>query len=155
MLPAIQAPSLKPILVVEDSAEDFTALGRAFRKNALANPVVRCENGDQALTYLQGYGKAEGWPLILPALVLLDLNLPGLDGRDVLEILKHDPLLAAIPVIIFSTSSNARDIEECYRLGANSYVTKPIEYAILQEKMRLTMDYWLSISELPCLEWLP
>lgn len=140
---------LKPVLVVEDSAEDFTALGRAFRKNALQNPVLRCEDGDQALTYLQGYGKAVGWPTTLPAIVLLDLNLPGTDGRSVLKILKKDPLLHTIPVIVFSTSSNSRDIEDCYQLGANSYLTKPIEYAALEEKIRLTINYWLNASELP------
>ena len=141
--------SLKPVLVVEDSTEDFTALGRAFRKHALQNPVLRCEDGDQALTYLQGYGKAAGWPAMLPAIVLLDLNLPGTDGRAVLEVLKRDPLLHAIPVIIFSTSSNIRDIEDCYRLGANSYLTKPVGYAALEEKIRLTINYWLGTCELP------
>jgi len=140
---------LKPILVVEDSAEDFTALGRAFRKNVLQNPVLRCEDGDQALTYLQGYGKAVGWPAGLPAIVLLDLNLPGTDGRTVLATLKRDPVLHTIPVIVFSTSSSLRDIEECYQLGANSYLTKPIEYAALEEKIRVTITYWLSASELP------
>jgi len=140
---------LKPILVVEDSAEDFTALGRAFRKYALQNPVLRCEDGDQALTYLQGYGHAAGWPATLPAIVLLDLNLPGTDGRTVLDVLKKDPRLQAIPVIIFSTSSSVRDIEDCYRLGANSYLTKPIEYAALEEKIRLTITYWLGTAELP------
>lgn len=141
--------SLKPVLVVEDSAEDFTALRRAFRKHALQNPVLRCEDGDQALTYLQGYGQAAGWPALLPAIVLLDLNLPGTDGRAVLSALKQDPRLHAIPVIIFSTSSSTRDVEECYRLGANSYLTKPIEYAALEEKIRLTITYWLGASELP------
>jgi len=140
---------LKPVLVVEDSAEDFTALGRAFRKNALRNPVLRCEDGDQALAYLQGYGKAVGWPATLPAIVLLDLNLPGTDGRAVLNILKKDPLLHTIPVIVFSTSSSSRDIDDCYQLGANSYLTKPIEYAVLEEKIRLTISYWLDASELP------
>jgi len=142
---------LKPVLVVEDSIEDFTALGRAFRKHALQNPVLRCEDGDQALAYLQGYGKAVGWPATLPAIVLLDLNLPGTDGRAVLGALKQDPLLHAIPVIVFSTSSSSRDIEDCYRLGANSYLTKPIEYAALEEKIRLTITYWLGASELPAL----
>jgi CheY-like chemotaxis protein len=140
---------LKPVLVVEDSAEDFTALGRAFRKHALRNPVLRCEDGDQALEYLQGYGRAIGWPQTLPAIVLLDLNLPGTDGRAVLSVLKQDPRLHSIPVIIFSTSSNIRDIEDCYQLGANSYLTKPIEYAALEEKIRLTIHYWLDTAELP------
>ena len=140
---------LKPLLVVEDNAEDFTALSRAFRKQGLQHPVVRCQDGDQALAYLQGYGKAEGWPPTLPALVLLDLNLPGTDGRAVLEIVKKDPRLQAVPVVILSTSSNARDIAHCYQLGANSYLTKPIAYADLEEKIRVLLHYWLHVSELP------
>lgn len=143
--------SLKSILVVEDSIEDFTALGRVFRKQAIQNPVLRCEDGDQALQYLQGYGKHLGWPQGLPAIILLDLNLPGTDGRTVLEILKQDPYLQSIPVIILSTSSNARDIDDCYRLGANSYMTKPIEYAVLEEKVCLIIHYWLKTAELPYL----
>jgi CheY-like chemotaxis protein len=145
----VTALSLKPILVVEDSVEDYTALGRAFRKHALPNPLLRCEDGDQALEYLQGYGKRPGWPQQLPAFVLLDLNMPGTDGRAVLAVLKQDPQLQSIPVIIFSTSTNARDIEDCYRLGANSYLTKPIDYAVLEEKTRLLVNYWLTASELP------
>ncbi|RAK62952.1 response regulator [Hymenobacter edaphi] len=139
----------KPILVVEDSAEDFTALGRAFRKHALPNPVLRCEDGDQALEYLQGYGKHASWPAQMPAFVLLDLNLPGTDGRAVLSKLKQDPHLQSIPVIIFSTSTNSRDIEDCYRLGANSYLTKPIEFSVLEEKTASLVRYWLATSELP------
>ena len=141
--------SLQPILVVEDSAEDFMALSRAFRKHALPNPVVRCIDGDEALEYLQGLGKHPSWPPTLPAIVLLDLNMPGTDGRDVLDALKHNEQLCSIPVIIFSTSANLRDIDDCYRLGANSYVTKPIAYSELEEKIRLIIGYWLEASELP------
>jgi CheY-like chemotaxis protein len=143
--------SLKPVLVVEDSTEDFTALGRAFRKHALQNPVFRCEDGDQALEYLQGYGARPNWPSALPAIILLDLNMPGTDGRTVLGTLKHDPRLSQIPIIVFTTSSNAKDIEECYRLGANSYMTKPVDYPALEEKVRLIVRYWLHSNELPTL----
>ncbi|RSK35442.1 response regulator [Hymenobacter metallilatus] len=145
----MSSASLKPILVVEDSAEDFTALGRAFRKHALQNPVLRCADGDQALEYLQGYGRNANWPSVLPAIILLDLNMPGTDGRQVLEIVKQDSILSTIPVIIFSTSSNSRDIEDCYQLGANSYLTKPIGYAEMEEKVRLIVQYWLEAVELP------
>ncbi|UOQ99793.1 response regulator [Hymenobacter sp. 5317J-9] len=140
---------LKPILVVEDSAEDFMALSRVFRKHALQNPVLRCEDGDQALEYLQGYGKAAGWPQTLPAFVLLDLNMPGTDGRAVLESMKRDPKLLSIPVVVFSTSTSAVDIADCYQMGANSYLAKPIEYAVLEEKVRHAIRYWLETSELP------
>lgn len=145
----MSSSALKPILVVEDSAEDFTALGRAFRKHALQNPVLRCADGDQALEYLQGHGKDIRWPSVLPAIILLDLNLPGTDGRAVLEAVKQDEVLSTIPVIIFSTSSNNKDVAECYRLGANSYLTKPIDYAAMEEKVRLIVGYWLTAVELP------
>ncbi|MDU0371913.1 response regulator [Hymenobacter endophyticus] len=145
----MSSASLKPVLVVEDSAEDFTALGRAFRKHALQNPVLRCVDGDQALEYLQGYGRHVSWPAVLPAIILLDLNMPGTDGRQVLETIKQDEVLSTIPVIIFSTSSNMKDIDECYQLGANSYLTKPIEYAALEEKIQLIVRYWLEAVELP------
>jgi CheY-like chemotaxis protein len=141
--------TIRPVLVVEDNAEDFAALSRVFRKHALQNPVLRCEDGDQALAYLQGHGTAMGWPLLLPALVLLDLNLPGTDGREVLATLKQDPHLCAIPVVVFSTSSSQLDIEHCYQLGANSYLTKPIEYAAMEAKIQRTIQYWLETSELP------
>lgn len=141
--------TLIPILVVEDSMEDFTALNRAFRKNSVTNPIIRCEDGDQALEYLKGYGQHPEWPTILPAIVLLDLNMPGTDGRGVLDAVKQDPALQAIPVIVFTTSSNSRDIAECYRLGANSYLTKPIGYSELEEKVKLIVRYWLDASELP------
>ena len=138
-----------PILVVEDNAEDFLALRRAFRKHAVLNPVVHCENGEQALEYLQGLGRHPAWPAALPVLVLLDLNMPGLDGRDVLGALQFDKALRAIPVIVFTTSGLARDVTDCYRLGANSYLTKPLNYSELEEKVGLLAHYWLDVSELP------
>jgi len=143
---------LKPVLIVEDSNEDFTALGRAFRKHALQNPVLRCEDGDQALDYLLGYGAHPTWPASLPAIILLDLNMPGIDGRAVLQVLKLNPKLSKIPVIIFTSSSNAKDIEECYRLGANSYITKPVNYPALEEKALLIMRYWLDATVLPMVD---
>ena len=134
---------------MEDNAEDFAALSRVFRKHALQNPVLRCEDGDQALAYLQGHGRAVGWPALLPALVLLDLNLPGTDGRTVLATLRQDPHLRAIPVVVFSTSSSQLDIDYCYQMGANSYLTKPLDYAAMEAKIQRTIQYWLETSELP------
>ncbi|RZK91696.1 MAG: response regulator [Hymenobacter sp.] len=138
-----------PILVVEDNAEDFMALRRAFRKHAVPNPVVHCQNGEQALEYLQGRGRHPAWPAALPVLVLLDLNMPGLDGRDVLRALQFDAALHTIPVIMLTTSAQARDVTDCYRLGANSYLTKPLSYGELEEKIGSLTHYWLAVSELP------
>jgi CheY-like chemotaxis protein len=143
--------SLAPILVVEDNPEDFAALSRALRTHAVPNAVVHCEDGEQALAYLRGHGRHPAAAAPLPALVLLDLNMPGLDGRDVLEALKQDPALQLIPVVIFTTSANTRDVEECYRLGANSYLTKPINYYDLEAKVGILAHYWLDVCELPYL----
>jgi CheY-like chemotaxis protein len=137
-----------PILVVEDNAEDFLALSRALRKHAVPNPVVHCHNGEQALEYLQGYGRHPAWPTALPVLVLLDLNMPGLDGRDVLRALQFDQALHTIPVIVFTSSNSVLDVEECYQLGANSFLTKPLSYADLEEKIGIMARYWLNTAEL-------
>ena len=140
--------SLALILVVEDNPEDFTALSRALRTHAVPNAVVHCADGEQALAYLRSHSRPPAGPPALPALVLLDLNMPGLDGRDVLEALKQDPDLQLIPVVVFTTSANARDVEECYRLGANSYLTKPLSYPDLEEKVDLLAHFWLDACKL-------
>ena len=118
----------KTILIVEDSDDDFFATQRAFKKAGLANPIRRCSNGDQAVDYLfqrGDFADPEGSPR--PSVVLLDLNLPGLDGRDVLKLVKSDPELRKIPVIVLTTSAAEQDIERCYAAGANSYVKKPVD----------------------------
>jgi CheY-like chemotaxis protein len=144
---------LRPVLIIEDSTEDFTALSRIFRKYALHHPILRCDDGTQALEYLQGYGKAVGWPPTLPALVLLDLYLPSTDGHEVLRIIKQDPQLRAIPVVAISGSASSLDIDYCYQQGVNSYLVKPVSYAALEDKIRLTIQYWLEASELPQEIW--
>lgn len=138
-----------PILVVEDNAEDFLALSRALRKHAVPNPVVHCHNGEQALEYLHGHGRHAAWPTALPVLILLDLNMPGLDGRDVLRALQLDTVLRVIPVIVFTSSASTRDVDDCYQLGANSFLTKPLSYSALEEKIGLLAHYWLATAELP------
>jgi CheY-like chemotaxis protein len=141
-------PPLPPILVVEDNQEDFTTLSRAFRRNGLKNSIVRCTDGDEALTYLEALLPPKNQALP-PAIILLDLNMPGTDGRTVLSVIKQNPHLQAIPVIVFSTSSNPKDIDECYQLGVNSYLVKPIDYTVLEARIRLLMQYWLDTAELP------
>jgi CheY-like chemotaxis protein len=138
-----------PILVAEDSIADFTALRRAFGKHGVPNPLVHCADGEQALDYLYGHGQGLHQAIALPALVLLDLNMPGLNGRDVLEVLKGDPVLQVIPVIIFTGSDKEHDLAECYRLGANSYLVKPPTYGELEQKVGVLARYWLQATALP------
>lgn len=140
----------QPILIVEDSDEDFEAVGRIMRRSAVTNPLFRCTDGDDALDFLYRTG-AYSNPQIAPrpALILLDLNLPGTDGREVLEQIKQDENLKIIPVLVFTTSSNPRDVEECYKNGANGYIIKPIDLNRFMEMMRVVMDYWFQVIVLP------
>jgi len=138
------------ILIVEDSDDDYLATVRAFHKANLINPVQRCTNGDQAIDYLlqRGEFSAPG-KAPRPSIILLDLNLPGTDGREVLRIIKADPDLQKIPVIVLTTSNAEQDIEQCYEAGANSYVQKPVDLVgFIQSIARLT-DYWFNVSILP------
>ena len=140
----------QPILLVEDSAEDVEATLRALRKAGLANPIHHCADGDDALDYLRHSGRyADGGDAPTPGVILLDLNLPGTDGREVLEAVKRDSQLKLIPVIVLTTSSDERDVQRCYQAGANSYMKKPVDFdGFLQAVQRLT-DYWFEVVILP------
>ena len=112
-------PVYEPVLVVEDSNEDFKMLQRLMRRMAVQNPIHRCIDGDDVLDYLYHQGiYADSKIAPRPSVILLDLNLPGTDGRDVLEKLKQSPTFREIPIVIFTTSSNPEDVELCYRKGA-------------------------------------
>jgi two-component system, response regulator len=138
------------ILLVEDSPEDYEATMRAFRKSGLANPIFRCVDGDDALDYLHQRGRyagAERAPR--PCVILLDLNLPGTDGRDVLAEVKAHDNLKTIPVIVLTTSSDERDVQRCYELGANSYIKKPVNLEGFLIAVQLLKEYWFEIVVLP------
>lgn len=142
--------SSQPILLVEDSPEDFEATQRAFRKSGLKNPLVRCEDGDQALDYLHrrgGYADPARSPR--PGVVLLDLNLPGTDGRQVLSEIKSDERLRDIPVVVLTTSADQRDITACYRAGANSYIQKPVDIDGFMKAIERLNGYWFEVVILP------
>jgi CheY-like chemotaxis protein len=138
------------ILLVEDSDVDYETVIRAFRKGSLDNPIIRCQDGDDALDYLHRRGAyTDPAQSPRPVLVLLDLNLPGTDGREVLEEMKQDPELKDIPVIVMTTSSDQRDVERCYRYGANSYVTKPVTFEGYLEAVKRLHMYWFETVLLP------
>jgi len=139
-----------PILLVEDSAEDAEATLRAFQKARLANPVYRVSDGDEALDYLfrrGSYVDAETAPQ--PSIVLLDLNLPGTDGREVLAEIKNAEHLRQIPVIVLTTSSEKEDIDACYAMGANSYIRKPVDTDGFLRAVQHLKDYWFEVVILP------
>lgn len=141
--------STHTILVVEDSDEQFTAVLRAFKKSEIVNPVTRCTDGDEALDYLFRVGRHAGDDAFPPAVILLDLNLPGTDGRDVLQRIKADPELRKIPVVVLTTSSSPGDIQFCYRGGASSYIIKPIRFDEFLKKIRTLKEYWFETVALP------
>ncbi len=139
-----------PILLVEDSPEDAEATLRAFSRAHLANPVRHCTDGDDALDYLFRRGAyADPATSPRPAVVLLDLNLPGTDGREVLAEIKADASLKTIPVIVLTTSTDRRDIDACYRAGANSYVKKPVNLEGFLSAIRRMSEFWFDVAVLP------
>jgi two-component system, response regulator len=138
------------ILLVEDSPEDYEVTVRAFHKANLLNPVFRCQDGEEALDYLHRRGRyVDPTSAPRPGLVLLDLNLPGTDGRQVLAQIKSDAQLRTIPVIVLTTSADERDIESCYRAGANSYVQKPVSLDAFLRSVQLLKSYWFEVAILP------
>ncbi len=137
------------ILSIEDSIEDFEVIRRSLRRVAPDVTLVQCKNGDAALEWLHadGNGRSDGHSL--PQLILLDLNLPGKDGRDVLKLIKADPRLRAIPVVVLSTSVNEHDVDAAYENGANAYLTKPEGTEGFDGIAQVVNKFWLESAMLP------
>lgn len=136
-----------PLLVVEDSDEDFEVLQFFMEDMAVDNPIYRCTTGDKALDFLyQAPGLEGAKKVVRPSMILLDLNLPGTDGRDVLVRLKQDQRFCAIPVVIFTTNSDPSVIKFCYRTGANGYLLKPVETDQFEQTVQAFVNYWLNTN---------
>lgn len=146
----MKANPSQTILIVEDSPEDYETTIRALKKSGVSNNIVRCEDGDEALDYLYRHSKyADPKTSPRPGIILLDLNLPGTDGREVLAEIKNNNDLKKIPVIVLTTSSDERDIEQCYADGANSYIHKPVDLPGFFVAISRLKDYWFEIVILP------
>jgi len=140
----------KIILLVEDNPSDVGLTKRAFKKHRITNKIVVAEDGQEALDYLFGAGiHAARDVTVLPAVVLLDLNLPKLDGLEVLRRIRSDPRTSRLPVVILTTSREEQDIAESYDLGANSYIRKPVDFHQFAEALRQLGLYWLVLNESP------
>lgn len=143
----------KVILLVEDNPRDVTLAMRALEKNRIGNAVVVARDGVEALDYLFGTGMYTGRDVrMLPQVVLLDLKLPKVDGLEVLRRLREDPRTELLPVVILTSSDEERDMVEGYRLGANSYIRKPVDFAQFQEAIRQLGLYWLVLNQCPSME---
>jgi CheY-like chemotaxis protein len=138
-------------LVVEDSDEDYAALERIVRRTKTETRVrlQRCINAEQVLDMLKAPVVPDKPLPHLPALIVLDLNLPGVDGKEVLLAVRQHPRLKRTPVVIFSTSSSPQDIAWCYEHGANSYHVKQTDYPAFKRAVELLVDYWVEAVRLP------
>ncbi|CAM3152024.1 response regulator [Corallococcus sp. ZKHCc1 1396] len=141
---------MSPLLLVEDSDPDAEALERIARRMPLPVPVVRVRDGESALDYL--YQRGAYAEAARPVLILLDMHMPGISGRDVLARLKADPHLRSIPVIIFSSSLAAEDVDGAYAEGANSYLFKPEVGPQLQATAEALHAFWFKAARLPTAE---
>lgn len=142
----------QPLLVAEDSDEDFAVFQRFMKRLDVQNPIYRCSDGDEVLDFLYQEGDYQGKPEILrPSVILLDLNLPGLDGRELLKKIKQDESFRKIPIVVFTTSSNPEDVELCYQRGANGYLIKPVGTPELQKTLQSFVGFWLETNTPPYL----
>jgi CheY-like chemotaxis protein len=139
--------SEKIILLVEDNPSDEALTLRAFRKNNMSSTVVVKRDGAEALDYLLVRRSDSGGPCALPQLILLDLNLPKIDGLEVLRRIRADARTRLLPVVILTSSREDTDLIRGYDLGANGYVRKPVDFVQFAEAVRQIGLYWLIINE--------
>jgi two-component system response regulator len=139
----------KVILLVEDNPDDVKLTMRALKKSNIVNEIVVAENGIEALDFLFCTGKYAGENCKLPQVVLLDLKMPKLDGLEVLQRMRSNERTKLVPVVILTTSSEDRDRVESYKLGANSYVRKPVDFNQFTDAVKNLGLYWLLLNEVP------
>ncbi|MBN1196017.1 MAG: response regulator [Candidatus Aminicenantes bacterium] len=136
------------ILLVEDNTEDVEMTLRALKKNRIANNILVVPDGVEALDFLYKRGKFSNIEVTShPRIILLDIKLPRLDGKEVLRVIKTDPDKKTIPVIMLTSSKEERDIAESYQYGANSYIVKPVQFDKFTEAIREIGLYWLLLNQ--------
>jgi two-component system response regulator len=137
------------ILMAEDDPDDRLLAEEALEESRLANELHCVQDGVELLDYLYQRGDYEHQPAPRPGIILLDLNMPRMDGREALEELKADPKLRSIPVVVLTTSKAEEDIIRAYKLGVSGFITKPVAFQGLVDVMRSLGKYWFQIVELP------
>lgn len=141
---------LVQILLAEDDDEDFYLTERALKENRLRNEISRVKDGEELMRYLRHSGEfnaAVRTPE--PSLILLDLNMPKMDGREALREIKSDPVLHHIPVVVLTTSRAEADVVRAYEFGVNSFITKPLTFQGLVDAMKALGRYWFEVVALP------
>lgn len=142
--------SIPIIMLVEDNPGDVALTLRALKKNNIANEVIVVQDGQEALDYLFCTGKyANRGPGGMPCVILLDIKLPKIDGIEVLRRVKSDERTQVIPVVMLTSSKEEEDVVRSYKLGANSYIRKPVDFDKFAETMKLLGMYWLLMNEPP------
>jgi len=137
--------NLSPILIIEDRPIDIDLTKRAFQRKKIINPILEARDGEEAVAFIKRWEDGE----VPPIFILLDLRLPKLNGLEVLRKLKQHPTYSSIPVIVLTTSSEDKDIEEAYRLGCNSYIVKPVEFDKFMEVATQIEIYWCMVNTRP------
>lgn len=140
---------LKPILLVEDNPRDLELTLIALSRSNLANEVVVCRDGVEALEYLKCEGQYATRPKGNPAVVMLDLKLPRIDGMQVLEAIKQSETLRSMPVVVLTSSREEKDLLQTYRLGVNAYVVKPVDFREFIEAVKDLGIFWAVLNEPP------
>lgn len=133
----------RPILLVEDNPMDVDLTLRAFKRRRVTNTIHVARDGEEALAWLPRWESGELWP----AVILLDLKLPKIDGLDVLRQLKQHPTLCVIPVVVLTTSAESADVQAAYHLGANSYIVKPVEFEKFMDVSETIELYWTVVNQ--------
>lgn len=137
-------PKSLSLMIIEDSEEDYYAMTRILERKSFSYPISRLEDGDAAVNHFLNRTDKNG-EKPLPTLILLDLNLPGTDGREILQFLKSREETRSIPIVITTTSANPQDVAYCYEKGADGYFIKPVDFQHLQHALTTITDYWFEI----------
>ncbi len=139
------------VLICDDDIEDRMLTQQALEAAHISNSLEFVEDGEQLLDYLYQRGRyaGENGTAPRPGLILLDLNMPKMDGREALKIIKGDPSISDIPIVVLTTSRLDQDVARSYQLGVNSFIAKPVTFTGLVEAMNVLGRYWLEIVELP------
>ena len=137
------------ILIAEDDADDRFLLQTAFEENGFTDSLEFVDNGISLMEFLTKVQQSKTLDINYPAFILLDLNLPKKDGREVLKEIKQHADLKKIPVVVFTTAKNEHEIRRCYEYGANSYVVKPVSFEALVKVIRDVRNYWFNTASVP------